>query len=195
MAKQFMTDVEQACASFQFALSARAVTDLGHAVRVVTYHDPEMTVLSIDGIGAYDHVHRSSILSKLHEDPSLRSMLPFVRKTCARASTYWWSDEDGVSHKIGQHEGGEQGDPLMPLLFSLALHNALAEVKEQLLDGEFLFAFLDDVHVIAKPNRIRTIYDLLSSTMAGIQLHTGKTRTWNPDRRRKGFSETLGRHV
>ena len=67
----------------------------------------------------------------------------------------------------------------MPSLFSLALHSALAEVKEQLLDGEFLFAFLDDVHVIAKPNRIQTIYDLLSSTMAGIQLHTGKTRTWN----------------
>ena len=35
---------------------------------------------------------------------------------------------------------------------------------------------------MAKPDRIRTIYDLLSvklSTMAGIQLHTGKTRTWN----------------
>ena len=183
MAKQFMTDVEQACAPFQFALSTRAGTDcVGHAVRVVTDHDPEMTVLSIDGIGAYDHVYRSSILSKLHEIPSLRSMLPFVRKTYARASTYWWSDKDGVSHRIGQHQGGEQGDPLMPLLFSLAIHNALAEVKEQLLDGEFLFAFLDDVYVLAKPDRIRTIYDLLSvklSTMAGIQLHTGKTRTWN----------------
>ena len=58
----------------------------------------------------------------------------------------------------------------------------MAEVKEQLLDGEFLFAFLDDVYVMAKPDRIRTIYDLLSvklSTMAGIQVHTGKTRTWN----------------
>ena len=66
----------------------------------------------------------------------------------------------------------------MPLLFSLAIHNALAEV----LDGEFLFAFLDDVYVMAKPDRIRTIYDLLTvklSTMAGIQLHTRKTRPWN----------------
>ena len=62
-------------------------------------------------------------------------------------------------HRIGQHEGGEQGDSLMPLLFSLANHNALAEFKEQLLDGEFLFAFLDDVYAMAKPNRIRTIYE------------------------------------
>ena len=142
-----------------------------HAVRVVTDHDPEMTVLSIDGIGAHDHVYRSSILSKLYEIPSLCSLLPFFRKTYARASTCWWSDEDGVSHRIGQHEGGEQGDPLMALLFSVAVHNALAEVKEQLLDGEFLFAFLDDVHVMAKPDRIRTIYDLFTvklSSMAGI---------------------------
>ena len=132
MAKQFMTDVEQACAPFQFALSTRAGTDcVGHAVRVATDHDPEMTVFSIDGIGAYDHVSRSSILSKLHEVPSLRSMLPFVRKTYARVSTYWRSDEDGVSHRIGQHEGGEQGDPLMLLLFSLVVHNALAEVKDR----------------------------------------------------------------
>ena len=49
LAKQFMSDVEKACAPFQFALSTRAGTDcVGHAVRVVTDDDPEMTVLSID---------------------------------------------------------------------------------------------------------------------------------------------------
>ena len=56
LAKQFMSDVEKVCAPFQFALSTRAGTDR-HAVRVVTDNDPEMTVLSIDGIGAYDHVY------------------------------------------------------------------------------------------------------------------------------------------
>ena len=120
MAKQFMTDVE--------------------------HHDPEMTVLSIDGIAAYDHVYRSSI-PKLHEIPSLRSMLPFDRKTYARASTYWWSDEDGVSHGIGQYEGEEQGDFLMPLLFSLATMR-WQKSKNSLFDGEF--PFLDDVYVMAR---------------------------------------------
>ena len=33
----------------------------------------------------------------------------------------------------------------MPFLFSLAIHDALAEVKEP---GEHLFAFLDDVCVV-----------------------------------------------
>ena len=83
---------------------------------------------------------------------------------------------------IRQHEGGEQGDPLLPLLFSLAIHNSLAEVKAQLAEGEFLFAFLDDVYIVAPPARIRFLYDLLGSKLhegAGIQLHEGKTRTWN----------------
>ena len=70
----------------------------------------------------------------------------------------------------------------MPLLFSSATHNALAEVKAQLVEGKFLFAYLDDNSVSAKSDRIRTIYDVLGErlfSMAGIELHTGKTRTWN----------------
>ena len=68
MAKQFMTDVERACEPFQFALSTRAGADcVGHAVRVVTDHDPKMTV-----------VHRRnrslrSRVSKLHSVETARS--------------------------------------------------------------------------------------------------------------------------
>ena len=77
---------------------------------------------------------------------------------------------------------GEQGDSVMPLLFSMAIHNALAAVEAQLIEGKFLFVFLDDVHVVAQPARIRFINNLLGARLhegAGIQLHEGKTRTWN----------------
>ena len=116
------------------------------------------------------------MLARMHEVPALRHLLPFVRQTYARKSTYWWADE------VVRHRGGDRGDPLMPLLLSLATHHALAEVKAQLVEGEYLFAYLDDNFVSAKPDRIRTIYDLLGErlfSMAGIELHTGKTRTWN----------------
>ena len=44
--KRWPVHDKQACAPFQFALSTRAGTDcVGHAVRVVTDHDPEMTVV------------------------------------------------------------------------------------------------------------------------------------------------------
>ena len=183
LARQFGKAVEEACSPFQFALSTRAGVDcVGHAVRAVTDADHLSTVLSVDGVGAYDHVFRASMLSKLLEVPKLQPLLPFVRKAYGAPSCYRWDDADGQQHQIWQHEGGEQGDPLMPLLFSLAMHNALLEVKSQLQDGEFLFAFLDDVYVISSPARTKPIYEVLRDRLqvsAGIQLHQGKTRVWN----------------
>ena len=84
--------------------------------------------------------------------------------------------------KLGSMRGSEQGDPLMPLLFSLAIHNALEEVRGQMQEEELLFAFLDDIYIVSSPVRTRAIYDLLQDhlhRMAGIQLHEGKTRVWN----------------
>ena len=43
----------------------------------------------------------------------------------APPSEYLWEDDDGEVHKIAQGEGGEQGDPMMPLLYSLGQHRAL----------------------------------------------------------------------
>ena len=48
---------------------------------------------------------------------------------------------------IPQGEGGEQGDPLMPLLFSLGMHPALVAAQRRLRPSERIFAFLDDVCV------------------------------------------------
>ena len=183
MARQFGKAVEAACAPFQFALSTRAGTDcVGHAVRAMTDANPECTVLSIDGVGAYDHVLRSSFLSKLHSVPSLQGLLPFVRSIYAPPTTYVWEDGTGVRHRIQQAEGGEQGDPLMPLLFSLGIHDSLCEVRNRLRLDDTLFAYLDDVYVSSPPNRTRDGYNLLEQQLlagAGIQLHTGKTRVWN----------------
>ena len=177
-----MEQVESSCVPFQFAVSTRAGTDcVGHAIRVVTERQPDMTVLSIDGIGAYDHVYRSSMMSKLLDVPGLQKLVPFVRKAYSQPSRYAWEDREGERHWIWQHEGGEQGDLHMPLLFSLAIHDALVEVRRHLREGELLFAFLDDVYVVSKPDRTRPLYDLLDRlhTTAGIQLHEGKTPTWN----------------
>ena len=128
-----------------------------------------LTVLSIDGVGAFNHVLRAAMLSKLAEVPSLRELLPSV---CTPQFVC-------LGHTIEQHEGGEQGDPLMPLLFSLGIHDALEEIQQQSEPGESLFAFVDDVYVLCSPERTRVLYNLLNTTLrerAGIRLHTGKTR-------------------
>ena len=46
-------------------------------------------------------------------------------------------------HTIDQGEGGEQGDPLMPLLFALGQHGALEAVQRTLRgDERFVVASL-----------------------------------------------------
>ena len=45
-----------------------------------------------------------------------------------------------------------------------------------------MFAFLDDVYVVAPPERVRVLYDALAAALwahARIRLHEGKTRIWN----------------
>ena len=183
VAKQFMEEFEAECAPFQYALSTRAGTDcVGHLLRAATDADPRVTVLTVDGIGAYDHVLRSAMLGRLASMPGARSLLPFVRMSYAQPSSYQWFDDQGAAHVVTQAEGGEQGDPLMPLLFSIGIQGALEEVAASLLPGEQLCAFLDDVYLLCDPSRVWFLYDLLAAALArvaGIQLHQGKTRAWN----------------
>ena len=61
------------------------------------------------------------------------------------APFYLWEDNDGEVHKTAQGEGGEQGDPMMPLLCSLGQHRALEAMDREMGANQHLMAFLDDI--------------------------------------------------
>ena len=66
----------------------------------------------------------------------------------------------------------------MPLLFSLGQHAALEAISRRLRPGGRLFAFLDDIWFVTKPERVRDVHNLAERELwreAGIQVHTGKT--------------------
>ena len=67
--------------------------------------------------------------------------------------TFLWEDDLGGVHSVLQGEGGEQGDPSMPMLFSLGQHAALMAVAARLREGERLFVFLDDLYIVTSPDR------------------------------------------
>ena len=145
--------------------------------------DAKLTILSVDGIGAFDHVSRNSMLRGLMETDNANSALPFVRQFYGQLSAYFWDDELGNTQVIPQGDGGEQGDPLMPLLFCLSLHKALVAANARLLEGESLFAFLDDVYAYyCAPERVLAVHRILQQeiqTHCGISIHHGKTQIWN----------------
>ena len=163
LAKQFAEDFEQECSPVQYALSTRAETDcVGHLLRAATDASPSATVLSVDGIGAHGHVLRAA-MGRLERMPRARAILPFVRLSYTQLSTYRWFNEEGERKEVTEAEGGEQGDPLMPLLFSRLLK-----------PEEHLCAFLDDFYTVCEPKRARPLHTIL-----GAALHRGKTRVWN----------------
>ena len=143
-----------------------------HALQALCEVDPEFTILSIDGISAHDCLSRVEMLQGLREVSG--QAVPFVRMFHGQPSTYIWEDEHNVVHSIHQGEGGEQGDALMPLLFSLGQHGALQAVSRLLRPGEKLFAFLDDIHVLCPLARVVEVYGILQAELwrhAGIQIN------------------------
>ena len=133
--------------------------------------------MSVDGISAYDVVSRRAMLEGLRSVHGGAETLPFVRMFYSSPSRYLWEDQEGVVHTIDQGEGGEQGDPLMPLLFSLGQHGALS-----LRDGERMLAYLDDIYIVTSLDRVGVVIASLQEQLfrhGRIRLHGGKTQVWN----------------
>ena len=80
-----------------------------------------------------------------------------------------------------QAEGGEQGDPLMPLL-NRNPGSVGRSGRDPMRPVEQICAFLDDVYIVCQPERVRVLFDFLAESLirvSGIRLHDGKTRVWN----------------
>lgn len=69
------------------------------------------TILSIDGVGAYDTISRNSMLSGLFHTPEANRCLPFVRLWYTTASEYVWHDATAPSTPIHKQRGVNKGTP------------------------------------------------------------------------------------
>ena len=117
--------------------------------------------------------------------PSKTEIHVAIRATILlRTFAVLWSDDCGVTHVIHQGEGGEQGDALMPMLYVLGQHGALASIQESLLLGEHLFAYHDDLYVVCSPERVGPIYKIVEDA---LEAHAEFRFTWV--RRRCGTVE------
>ena len=166
IAQQLATAVEGATAPYQYALSTRAGCEcIAHALQGLTELNPEATVTSIDGIGAFDLISRESMLTGLLDVTGGGEVLPFVRMFYGTPSEYLWEDDDGEVHKIPQGEGGEQGDPMMPLLYSLGQHRALEAINREMDANQHLMAFLDDIFLVTMPQDVGGAYAIVQEKL------------------------------
>ena len=113
MAKQMAVRVEAATAPFQYALTTKAGCEsVAHILQSMTDQDERATIVSIDGVGAYDLISRNAMLEGLAAVPGGDRLLPFVRHFYGSPSTYLREDDSGKTHMIPQGEGGRTGRPV-----------------------------------------------------------------------------------
>ena len=90
--KQMAARVEAATAPFQCALTTEAGCEsVAHILQSLTDQDERATIVSIDGVGAYNFISRNAMLEGLATVPEGDRLLPFVRhfsgpphRTCGR---------------------------------------------------------------------------------------------------------------
>ena len=71
---------------------------------------------------------------------------------------------------------------MMPGLFAVAIHPALAATQAELQGDERLYAFLDDAYMTCDPERVCANFQVLQHALicnANIDLNLGKARVWN----------------
>ena len=88
-AQQVATNVEQATAPFQYALSTRAGCEcVSHVVQALCEANPNTTIVSVDGVSAYDTISREAMMQGLLDMEGGETVLPFVRQFYGRVSLY-----------------------------------------------------------------------------------------------------------
>ena len=103
LAQQYHDEFEAATSPQQFGLASHAGVEAAvHMIRALTDAHPSATVTQIDGVGAYDHIKRASMLSALARTPTAHALIPFVMLSYGHQSHYLWQDDQGV----GQGGGG-----------------------------------------------------------------------------------------
>ena len=134
IAQKYTKKVEEATAPHQYALETKAGCEtVAHILQVITDLDPDATVVSVDGVGAFDLVSRNSMVEGLRRVVDGEQILPFVGAFYGQPSTYSWEDDSGevtrtrVGAVFKARVGRQRWTLLMPLLFCpLGEHPALS---------------------------------------------------------------------
>ena len=178
-------------------MHARAGTEaLYKLLQVATECNPRTTVLSVDAVGAFDHVSRQATLEGLRSRPQLVPLLPFARQFYGSESSYVWIGDAGTEHEVLQAEGGEQGDPLMPVLYAVASHAALYAVASAPQPGERVLAFLDDTYIVCSTCAAARRHPLMgpSPMLFGTTPGSNSARARPVFGTQKGWNRRISRH-
>ena len=136
-----------------------------HAAKVyITNLRPEDVLVKLDFRNAFNSIRRDKMLEAVQT--LAPEIYPFVHSVYSSESTLLWGDKS-----IQSSEGVQQGDPLGPLLFCLAIHHHGTQ-----LSSEFCVMYLDDITLGGSPEAVQHDLEIIESMEdIGLSLNNQKS--------------------
>jgi len=150
------------------------------AARVVKAGDTDLVIQTVDFSNAFNTVSRASIATQIAAH--LPELTGYVRWAYG-GPTQLFADDAWVCDATS---GVRQGDPLGPLLFSMALHPALRCVADTFPQVS-LVAYLDDVSIIGPRDAVAAAFEMLALLAGRIDLRVNARKSKLIDADSDGF--------
>ncbi|XP_065834209.1 uncharacterized protein [Oscarella lobularis] len=149
-----------------------------HLLQLSLSQHPDWVLLKTDARNAFNSVSRQRFLDLVNEHfPTLQA---FVYACYAVPPSLVLLHEDGF-RCIKSEEGVQQGDPLGPFLFSLALQSCLVAAHAAASEG-FVISYLDDAVIGGPVDSVVSAYQVLCSRMhdVGLVVRPDKCQAFSP---------------
>ena len=169
----------------QFGVGISGGSDtMVHAVQAALQLQPSWAVVSIDWKNAFNTCSRAAMLEqvKIH----FPELYPFVL-ACYDSDPlmlFRVEKEDGGEemHTVPSCEGAQQGDPLGPLLFALALHPLLEATMREHPLLTMLPAYLDDTTIPGPPEEVARAFATMCrlGEAIGLEVNASKCKVYAP---------------
>lgn len=207
LAFEHVSDLRTAGGPYQVAIGrSSAAEGVCLAVRQALLDIPGAHCATWDARNAFNQVDRQHMLDEVAaEVPALYAYVSFVYgglaiPLSARSSSTTGEAGDTGYLVIQSAEGVQQGDPLGPALFAIAMSSSLREIHRRLTacavgggaEGPapagrplrfVLVAYLDDISLVAPARLIRAALHhvpLVLRRSCGLEINQAKTQVWPP---------------
>jgi len=172
-----------------------------HTIRAHHHLHRNDVLLRIDCVNAFNRVSRHAFLQAILDNKQFSNIFPFVAQFYLPHSPLHVVDKDGsVSNTIPSTSGTQQGDPLGPFLFALAIHKSIEEVlamrsknadedkdDDEAEKGEApesddadaryplssrltILGYLDDIHIVGPAKDVAAAFELLKAKLGAVDL-------------------------
>jgi hypothetical protein len=142
-----------------------------HTSRIGLQAILDCNLLSLDMENAFNTISRRSFLAEMYKNPDLHPVIPLVEMIYSRDSTVNYVDPNDASLLHGtvqSRTGVQQGDPLGPLLFNLAISTPLRSIGERCKDSAAIQAFFDDGKYLIKTRFVPTVITVATEKLGKV---------------------------